>query len=428
LVVSETEGLRNTLIILVIAAALLSFAVIVWLIRQLSPLRAVTAAAQSLALGDTSHEITHTSKDETGDLAEAFRSITDYLREASEVAECIADGDLTTTITPRSEQDQLNVSLSRMITGLREVVTGAADVTRQVGDGSEMLAASSEESARAAAEVATSINSVADGATDQAMIAERVAAAVRDIVSELEATTRAFEDVSEASNDADGRANDGVSKVEQAIGAMNRITGVFADASEAVTQLGAYSERVEDIVELIRSIADQTNLLALNAAIEAARAGEMGRGFAVVASEVKSLAEESSQSTEQIAEIVAQMRSSIDGAIDTMASGRGDVDSGSAMVNTAGESFASITEAVEIISAKVHQASKSAARIQTATDAIDASSTQLIEITESSSAASAQVAASSEEAAATSQEIGATAQELSTSAKQLQTAMGRFRL
>ncbi len=209
---------------------------------------------------------------------------------------------------------------------------------------------------------------------------------------------------------------------------MNRITGVFAEASETVTQLGAYSEKVEDIVELIRSIADQTNLLALNAAIEAARAGEMGRGFAVVASEVKSLAEESSQSTEQIAEIVAQMRASIEGAITTMTSGRGDVDSGSAMVNTAGESFSSITEAVDIIAAKVHEATTSAARIQSATDAIDASSNRLIEITESASAASSQVAASSEEAAATSQEIGATAQELSTSAKQLQHAMDRFRL
>ncbi len=198
-VVSETEGLRSTLIILVVIAAILSLGAIYWLIRQISPLRKVTAAARALALGDTTQEITHTSRDETGDLAETFRSITEYFREASDVAERIADGDLTATITPRSEQDQLSTSLAKMITGLREVVTGAADVTKQVGDGSEVLAASSEESARAAAEVATSINSVADGATDQAMIAEQLAAAVRDIVTELEATTRAFEDVSAAS-------------------------------------------------------------------------------------------------------------------------------------------------------------------------------------------------------------------------------------
>jgi methyl-accepting chemotaxis protein len=428
-VVAATEGLRTRLIFLAIFAALAVVAVIVWLIRQIGPpLRTVTDAAQALSVGDTSTDVTHEAKDETGDLASAFRSITSYFRDAAAVAERIADGDLTATIDPKSEQDQLGISLQKMITSLRDVVSGATEVTKQVDDGSEVLAASSEESAKAAAEVATSINSVADGATDQAMIAESLASAVRDIIAELETTTRAFEDVTAASADADGRAGDGVEKVEQAIAAMNRITGVFAEASDTVTQLGEYSEKVDDIVDLIRSIADQTNLLALNAAIEAARAGEMGRGFAVVASEVKSLAEESSQSTEQIAEIVGQMRDSIAGAITTMTNGRSDVDSGSEMVNTAGESFSSITEAVHIISAKVDQAASSAARIQSATDAIGSNSSQLIEITESASAASSQVAASSEEAAATSEEIGATAQELSASAKQLRAAMGRFRL
>jgi methyl-accepting chemotaxis protein len=428
-VVGETEGAGRNLLVLAAISILLTAGAIIFLARQLGkPLRIVTGAARELALGKTSIDITHTSKDETGELAEVFRDIVGYLREASAAAAQVADGDLTTLVTPRSDEDELGNALNQMIAGLREVVRGASSITEQVDDGSEILAASSDESARAAAEVATSINSVADGATDQAIIAEGLAKAVREIVSELEATTVAFEDVSAASQDADVRAADGVDKVEQAVGAMNRITGVFSEASDTVTQLGAYSEKVEDIVDLIRSIADQTNLLALNAAIEAARAGELGRGFAVVASEVKSLAEESSQSTEQIAEIVSQMRDSISEAITTMTNGRGDVDSGSEMVNTAGESFASITEAVRIISTKVGQATQSAARIQSATDAIDASSNQLIEITESASAASAQVAASSEQAAATSEEIGATAQDLSSSAKELRSTMGRFRL
>jgi methyl-accepting chemotaxis protein len=428
-VVAETHGLQRTLIILVIISVLLAAGVAIWVIRKLAkPLRTVTDAAELLALGDTTNEITHTAKDETGAVAEAFRSITGYLKDASEVAERIADGDLTATIAPRSEHDQLGIALGRMIDGLRDVVAGASEVTRQVDDGSEVLATSSEESARAASEVATSINSVADGATDQAVIAENLATAVREIVTELEATSRAFDQVAEASADAEERASNGTESVVHAVAAMDRITSVFAEAADTVTQLGAHSEKVEEIVDLIRSIADQTNLLALNAAIEAARAGEMGRGFAVVASEVKSLAEESSQSTEQIAHIVAQMRESVAGAITTMSTGRGEVESGSETVNKAGESFSSITEAVQIISTKVDEAAKSAAKIQTATDAIGTNSSQLTALTESASAASAEVAASSEQAAATSQEIGATAQQLSVSAKQLRNAMGRFRL
>ena len=428
-VVEKTEGAGRLLLPLALLVALTGVGAILYLARQLGkPLRDLTNAGRKLAQGTTEVDITHTAKDETGELADAFREIASYLGDAIEAATQVADGDLTTTVTLHSERDELGIALQSMIERLRAVVSGAAEVTRQVDEGSEMLAASSEESAKAASEVAVSINSVAEGATDQAVIAEGLGSAVAEIVTELEATTRAFEAVSAASSDAQGKAYDGVEKVGQAIAAMNRITGVFSDASETVTQLGEYSEKVEDIVELIRSIADQTNLLALNAAIEAARAGEMGRGFAVVASEVKSLAEESSQSTEQIAHIVAQMRDSIAGAIKTMSDGRGDVDSGSAMVNTAGSSFSAITEAVQVISTKVGQATESATRIQHAAAAIDSGSHQLIEITEAASAASAQVAASSEEAAATSEEIGATAQDLSTSAKQLRNAMDRFRL
>ncbi len=428
-VAADLDGATRMLLILGAVAFVASIAAAYWIGRRVQkPLEVVTAAAAALAVGDTSQEITHTSKDETGAIAAAFREITVYLREASAAASSVAEGDLTTSVEPRSEADALGMSLATMIANLRDVVSSAAGVTRQVDDGSEVLAASSEESARAASEVATSINSVADGATDQAVIAEGLASAVARIKAELEATNEAFSEVTSASADAEQKATDGGEKVEQAIVAMDRITNVFAEAADTVTELGNHSERVEEIVDLIRSIAEQTNLLALNAAIEAARAGEMGRGFAVVASEVKSLAEESSQSTEQIAEIVAKMRESVAGAITAMTTGRSEVDSGASIVTTAGDSFASINGAVQVISSKVEDAARSTSAIQQASEAIGASSSQLIEITEAASAASAQVAASSEEAAATSEEIGATAQELSSSAKQLRSAMDRFNL
>ena len=68
----------------------------------------------------------------------------------------------------------------------------------------------------------------------------------------------------------------------------------------AMDRLSKSSSEVASIIKVINNIAEQTNLLALNATIEAARAGEAGKGFAVVASEVKTLAQESAKSTENI--------------------------------------------------------------------------------------------------------------------------------
>lgn len=78
--------------------------------------------------------------------------------------------------------------------------------------------------------------------------------------------------------------------------------------AEAVSQLDQQAQKIGGIVKLIRDIADQTNLLSLNASIEAARAGEHGRGFAVVADEVRKLAERTSKATNEIGDLVSQIR------------------------------------------------------------------------------------------------------------------------
>ncbi|MGO2354433.1 MAG: methyl-accepting chemotaxis protein [Marinomonas foliarum] len=93
-------------------------------------------------------------------------------------------------------------------------------------------------------------------------------------------------------------------------------------ASESLNSLTADVESITKLLSSIRSISEQTNLLALNAAIEAARAGETGRGFAVVADEVRTLAQRSSESTDEIEKVLANLNTSVKLTVSSMESSK----------------------------------------------------------------------------------------------------------
>ena len=85
-----------------------------------------------------------------------------------------------------------------------------------------------------------------------------------------------------------------------------------------MTDMNHDIQNIGKIVQLIKDISEQTNLLALNASIEAARAGEAGHGFAIVAEEVRSLAEQSNQSTKNIRDIIEVIRKKSEQMVESM--------------------------------------------------------------------------------------------------------------
>ncbi|MGL5837151.1 MAG: methyl-accepting chemotaxis protein [Sphingorhabdus sp.] len=156
-------------------------------------------------------------------------------------------------------------------------------------------------------EQAAASSSMAHGmlskASEVATASEQSAVAMREAAQTAAGLIRAIEDTR--------------SEVETAAEVATRATQRAQDAVEATVTLSDQSKSIESILGLIRDIAGQTNLLALNATIEAARAGDAGRGFAVVAQEVKSLANQTAEATDEIAEKIAAIQNATRASVDS---------------------------------------------------------------------------------------------------------------
>ena len=157
---------------------------------------------------------------------------------------------------------------------------------------------------------------------------------------------------------------------------------VVREAVSKMEDITSSSRRIADIIGVIDGIAFQTNILALNAAVEAARAGEQGRGFAVVATEVRSLAQRSATAAREI-------KSLINASVEN-------VDSGSRLVNEAGETMQEIVSGIRSVAGIIDEISRSAMAQSAGIVAIHDTVTDLDQMTQQNSALVEQSTAAAE--------------------------------
>ncbi|MBC3438603.1 methyl-accepting chemotaxis protein [Pseudomonas sp. BW16M2] len=330
------------------------------------------------------------------------RQIIVPLRQTLAAAERVAGGDLRQDLKAdrRDELGQLQASMQRMTQGLRELIGGIGDGVTQIASAAEELSAVTEQTSA--------------GVNNQKVETDQVATAMNEMTATVQEVARNAEQASEAALMADQQAREGDKVVGEAISQIERLAGEVVNSSEAMSQLKAESDKIGSVLDVIKSVAQQTNLLALNAAIEAARAGEAGRGFAVVADEVRSLAQRTQQSTEEIEELIASLQNGTERVASVMDSSRALTDSSVELTRRAGDSLGTITRTVSSIQSMNQQIATAAEQQSAVAEEINRSVMNVRDISDQTSAASEETASSSVELA----RLGT----------HLQGLVGRFRL
>ncbi|MCR8933553.1 methyl-accepting chemotaxis protein [Pseudomonas sp. A4] len=330
------------------------------------------------------------------------RQIIIPLNQTLQVAERVAAGDLTQNLVSlrRDELGQLQRSMQSMTQGLRELIGGISDGVTQIASAAEELSAVTEQTSA--------------GVNNQKVETDQVATAMNEMAATVQEVARNAEEASEAAVAADQQAREGDKVVGEAIAQIERLAAEVSHSTEAMGELKRESDKIGSVLDVIKSVAQQTNLLALNAAIEAARAGEAGRGFAVVADEVRSLAQRTQKSTEEIEELIVGLQNGTQQVATIMDNSRTLTDSSVELTRRAGGSLESITRTVSAIQAMNQQIAAAAEQQSAVAEEINRSVLNVRDVSDQTSAASEETAASSVELA----RLGT----------HLQTLVGRFKV
>lgn len=235
----------------------------------------------------------------------------------------------TNDMTPLAKQ------LNQMMSRVESVIVRIKELSYSLQESAEILQTDAKSNQQNSESLHLNMDSVSTAMTE-------LETASSEIANNVQAAHQEVSDVNSRGQSINGQ----IRELDSQFITLNEIA---SSSANDVSELSKQVEGIYSILQTIQGIAEQTNLLALNAAIEAARAGEQGRGFAVVADEVRNLAGKTQQSTEEIQNMIENLKQSADRSMKAMTQSSEATDSLSESFKQANEEVLSLFNRLELV-------------------------------------------------------------------------------
>ena len=340
------------------------------------------------------------------------------------------DGDLTKSITVKDKDEfgEVAASFNKFVQSLREMMYRISQSSEQAASTSEQFLASAEETKGSSDQIARSMQKISANMNHQTEILDESSVAVKESLNGILNIATSTSSVANSVEEVSMKADNGEKSVEKIVDSMEFINKSVEQADSSIKNLADDVLKIDQITEIINDIANQTNLLALNAAIEAARAGEHGKGFSVVAEEVRLLADQSSQSANQIRDLINHIQVEAKNTVNTIVIVKDNVNDGNSLIQDTAVQFKEILEAISNVSAQIQVIAATTEHIGSGFSLVTKKAEEVLLLSEEISGSTTEVTGTTEEQLATMEEIQTAAHSLTVVSETLHELVSRFKI